>query len=102
MAGTGPIPITLGATPAVAHDTNRTSGLRPSSAARSAVVTKHMDAASFWPLALPAVTVASGLSLDRTGLSLLSDSTVVSARGCSSMSITSSPRRLRTVTGMIS
>ena len=80
----------------------RDASAEPYSAAFSGVVTKHMDAASFCPLAFPAVTVASGSCSSRTGLSLLSDSTVVSARGCSSASISSSPLRLRTVTGMIS
>lgn len=105
VAGTGPMPITSGppTPPADAHDTSRTSGVRPSSAAFSGVVTMHIDAASFCPLELPAVTVASGSCFSRTGLSFLSDSRVVSARGgCSSVSITSSPRRLVTVTGMIS
>ena len=61
-----------------------------------------MEAASFWPLELPAVTVASGSCLARTGLSLASESTHASARGCSSVSITCSPCRLDTVTPMIS
>ena len=102
VAGTGPMPMMLGATPACPHDTMRTNGVRPYSSAFSGVVTTHMDAASFCPLALPAVTVASGSSASRTGLSLLSDSTDVSARGCSSVSISSSPCRVRTATGMIS
>ena len=40
-----------------------TSGVSPSSAAFSGVVTMHIDAASFWPLELPAVTVGSGSCL---------------------------------------
>ena len=87
--------MTFGGTPATPQDTRRTSGVRPRSAAFSGVVTMHIDAASFCPLELPAVTVASGSCLPRMGLSLLSDSTEVSARGCSSVSITSSPARLR-------
>ena len=67
------------------------------------VVTMHIEAASFCPLELPAVTVASGSLLAAERVSaLLSASTEVSARGCSSVSITSSPCRVRTVTGMIS
>ena len=83
------MPMMFGATPADPHDTSRTSGSSPSSAAFSGVVTMHIDAASFCPLALPAVTVASGSSLPRTGLSLARDSTEVSARGCSSVSMSS-------------
>jgi hypothetical protein len=91
VAGTGPIPMTFGGTPATPQETSRRYGRRPRSAAFSGVVTMHIDAASFWPLELPAVTVDSGSCLPRMGLSLLSDSTEVSARGCSSVSIRSSP-----------
>ena len=59
VAGTGPMPMIFGSTPARPHETRRTSGVRPNSAAFSGVVTMHIDAASFCPLALPAVTVAS-------------------------------------------
>jgi hypothetical protein len=41
------MPITLGNTPATPQDTSRTSGVNPSSAALSTVVTMHIDAASF-------------------------------------------------------
>ena len=102
VAGTGPMPIVRGGTPARAHDTSRTSGRRPSSAARSGVVTTHAAAASFWPLALPAVTVAWSSDLPRTGRSFARPSMVVSGRGCSSVSTTVSPLRDRTVTGTIS
>ncbi len=88
VAGTGPMPITLGATPATPQDTSRTSGVSPNSAARSGVVTTHIEAASFCPLELPAVTVASGSCLSRTGLSFARLSIEVSGRGCSSVSIT--------------
>ena len=54
------MPITSGPTPAEPQDTNRTNGVRPSSAALSGVVTRHIEAASFWPEEFPAVTVASG------------------------------------------
>ena len=102
VAGTGPIPMMLGATPADPQETSRTNGVSPSSSAFCGVVTMHMEAASFWPLEFPAVTVASGSSASRTGFSLLNVSTDVSARGCSSVSINSSPWRVRTATGMIS
>ena len=49
-----------GATPATAQPTSRASGRSPSCSACSAVVTMQAAAPSFWPLALPAVTVASG------------------------------------------
>ncbi|CNJ17033.1 Uncharacterised protein [Mycobacterium tuberculosis] len=47
VAGTGPMPMMLGATPAWPQDTMRTSGVSPYSSAFSAVVTTHIDAASF-------------------------------------------------------
>lgn len=58
--GIGPIPIISGATPATVHVTRRANGCKPSSAALSGCVTTQTAAPSFWPLALPAVTVASG------------------------------------------
>ncbi|OLT14175.1 hypothetical protein BJF79_03195 [Actinomadura sp. CNU-125] len=99
VAGTGPMPIVRGGTPARPHETSRTSGRSPSSAARSGVVTTHAAAASFCPLAFPAVTVASGSPLPRTGRSRASPSMDVSGRGCSSVSTTVSPLRPLTVTG---
>ena len=62
VAGTGPMPMVRGGTPATPHETSRASGRRPSSAAVSGVVTIAIAAPSFCPLALPAVTVASGSS----------------------------------------
>ena len=47
VAGTGPMPIVRGGTPATAHDTTLPNGRRPRSAARSGVVTMHAAAASF-------------------------------------------------------
>ena len=70
VAGTGPMPMTLGATPATPQDTSRTSGVSPSSAAFSGVVTTHIDAASFCPLELPAVTVALRIILAQNGFEL--------------------------------
>ena len=62
----------------------------PSSSNLSAATTRHTDAASFWLLALPAVTVPSGMM----DLSRPSASVEVSALGPSSVSkFTGSPRR---------
>ncbi len=52
-AGTGPIPMVAGGTPPTPHDTSRTSGRNPSSAARAGWVTTQIAAPSFCPLALP-------------------------------------------------
>src|SRR5215203_1866018 len=102
VAGTGPIPMVFGGTPATPHDTSRASGRSPSSAAFSGVVTIAIAAPSFCPLALPAVTVASGSSLPMIGRSLARVSTFESGRMCSSRSTTVSPFRPLTVTGPIS
>ena len=96
------MPIVSGATPAAAQETSRANGASPSSAALSGCVTMHTDAPSFWPLALPAVTVASGSLRPMIGRSAARRSSVVSARGCSSRSTTRSPLRSLTVTGTIS
>ena len=56
------MPITSGPTPATAHDRSASSGRRPRRSASSRVVTTHIAAPSFWPLALPAVTVDSASS----------------------------------------
>ena len=95
------MPITSGPTPATAHDRSASSGRRPRRSASSRVVTTHIAAPSFWPLALPAVTVDSASTFSRTGRSLARSSRVVSGRGCSSRSTTTSglPRRPGTVTG---
>ena len=74
VEGTGPIPIVAGGTPATAQATRRPSGRRPSSAALSGWVITHTAAPSFWPLALPAVTVASGSLLPMIGFRLASRS----------------------------
>ena len=77
------------------------SGRRPRRSASSRVVTTHIAAPSFWPLALPAVTVDSGSTFRRIGRRAARSSRVVSGRGCSSRSTTRSglPRRPGTVTG---
>ena len=93
------MPMTSGSTPpAPGHQPNQRP--QPSSAAFSGMVTTHIAAASFCPLSCRR---HGGLRImfARTGFSLASDSTVVSARGASSVS-TASPLRDGTVTGMIS
>src|SRR5215210_319946 len=68
-AGTGPIPIVRGATPPTPQETSLASGRSPYSTAFSGLVTTTTAAPSFWPEALPAVTVASGSSRPSTGRS---------------------------------
>ena len=94
VAGTGPMPMTAGSTPATAVETTRASGLRPSARARSASTSSTAEAPSLIPELLPAVTdPPSGRN---AGRSRASASRLVSARGCSSRSMTSgSPFRLR-------
>jgi hypothetical protein len=74
------MPITRGATPAVAMPTMRARGVRPYCAAVASSASSSAQAPSFTPEALPAVTVPSGRT---TGFSLASASRLVS-RGCSS------------------
>ena len=104
MAETGPIPIRAGWTPVTDHPRGLTYARSPRLSARSRVVTTHTAAPSFSPLALPAVTVASGSSRERTGRSAASDAAVTPRRGCSSVSTTttSSPPPRGTRTGTIS
>ena len=76
MAETGPIPIRAGWTPVTDHPRGLTYARSPRLSARSRVVTTHTAAPSFSPLALPAVTVASGSSRERlnvhgSGISLV-------------------------------
>ena len=68
-------------------------------AARSAVVTRTVAAPSTMPEAVPAVTRPS---FSKTAGSLARPSAVASGRGCSSLSIVLSPRRLLITTGAIS
>ena len=72
-----------GSTPASARETSLRRGFRPSSFAFEAVITTTAAAPSLMPLALPAVTMPSGLN---AGLSFPSASIVV-WRGCSSWSM---------------
>lgn len=79
--GTGPMPIILGLTPALALARMRTRGRRPSSLAFCSLMTSTAAAASFIPEAFPAETLPSFL---KAGRSLPSFSAVVPARMCSS------------------
>jgi hypothetical protein len=99
VAGAGPIPMTRGATPAVAMPTMRARGTRPCRAAARSLASSSAQAPSLTPEALPAVIVPSGLT---TPLSLASASRLVS-RGCSSFDTTiGSPFFCAIVTGTIS
>src|SRR6185312_6666968 len=81
-AGTGPIPITEGSTPATAEEMIRAIGLRPSSLIASPLTTVIAAAPSLIPLDEAAVTVPSATN---AGFILASDSRVTPARGCSSV-----------------
>ena len=77
-AGTGPMPITDGSTPATAIARIRTFGFSPSSLARSSDMISRAAAPTLSGLALPAVTVPpSGMN---AGLSAASASRLVSRR----------------------
>ena len=69
-AGTGPMPITRGGTPALAYARMRASGVRPSAWARDSLITTTAAPPSLMPLALPAVTLPS---LSKAGRSPDSD-----------------------------
>lgn len=88
VAGAGPMPITRGGTPAVAMARMRARGVRPCLSAAASDASNNAHAPSLTPDALPAVTVPSGRT---THLSLANCSTLVSGRGCSSISISSDP-----------
>src|SRR6185436_15405638 len=96
-AGTTPMPITWGSTPAAATPRIRAIGRTPSCAARSASRTTMAAAPSVMPEEFPAVTVPS-VSLNTVG-SLAREAVVVSARGCSSRDTSISPPRAGTVLG---
>ena len=80
-AGTGPIPMMAGSTPATPRVCQRSRGVRPSSAAFSADMMTTAAAPSLMLEALPAVTEPSRL---KTGRNCASRSMVVSSRGPSS------------------
>ena len=78
VAGTGPVPITAGSTPATAVARTFTSGLRPSDLARSSLITSSAAAPSLSGELLPAVTVPMpGMN---AGCSAASASRLASAR----------------------
>ena len=60
VAGTGPMPMMRGATPAAAMPTTRAIGVRPCARAAASEATISAAAPSLTPEALPAVTVPSG------------------------------------------
>ena len=80
-AGTGPMPITRGSTPATALPTKAPSGSMPSACARSSLAITSAAAPSLIPLEFPAVTVPPSRN---AGFSAASFSAFVSGRGCSS------------------
>ncbi|MOA55614.1 hypothetical protein D3C78_1794380 [compost metagenome] len=80
--------MTRGATPPLAMPRTRARGVRPCFFTAAAEARIIAAAPSFTPEALPAVTVLSG---PLTGLSLVSASSVVSGRRCSSRSTMISP-----------
>ena len=82
-AGTGPIPITSGWTPATAVATTRAMGRSPSALAASASTRSTAAAPSLMPELLPAVTEPPARN---AGRSAASASGVLSGRGCSSRS----------------
>ncbi|MNP20096.1 hypothetical protein D3C76_1126570 [compost metagenome] len=85
VAGTGPMPMIRGSTPAVAMATTRPRAVRPWRLATSGLASNSAQAPSLTPEALPAVM----LPPSRNGVpSLASCSRVVSPRGCSSCSTT--------------
>lgn len=83
MAGAGANPIMRGATPTTVVATMRASGVRPNFEAAVLEARINAHAPSFTPEAFPAVTVPFGFTM---GLSFESASSVVSGRGCSSVS----------------
>jgi len=83
VAGTGPIPMTVGSTPATQLAPTVASGSRPYSSATASLVTSSAAAPSEICEALPAVTVPSS---PNTGSSADSASTLVSRRIPSSTS----------------
>src|SRR5512134_551367 len=98
-AGTGPMPMYLGSTPAEAKALMRASGFRPSSRAFLAVVTITAAAPSLMPEALAAVTVPF---LSKAGLRPFIASSVAPWRGYSSSAKTTGPFFEGISKGMIS
>ncbi|MCY1361318.1 hypothetical protein D9M69_479790 [compost metagenome] len=100
VAGTGPMPMMRGSTPAVAMPTTRARALRPWRLAASGLASSRAQAPSLTPEALPAVMLPPW----RKGVpSLANCSRVVSPRGCSSCSTSfGGPLRWGISTGTIS
>src|SRR6267378_2593578 len=98
-AGTGPIPMYFGSTPAEAKALMRAMGFNPSSFAFFDEARTTAAAPSLIPEALPAVTLPF---LSKAGLRPFSASSVVPCRGYSSSAKTTVPLRLAISTGMIS
>src|SRR5690606_15901377 len=99
LAGAGPIPMMLGSTPAMPHDTRRPIGLRPLRSAQARLATTHAAATSPMPLALPPLARPPFPKLRR---SPASTSSVVSGRMCSSVLNSTSPLRVFTGIGATS
>mmetsp|Transcript_17262 Transcript_17262/g.35464 ORF Transcript_17262/g.35464 Transcript_17262/m.35464 type:complete len:200 (+) Transcript_17262:342-941(+) len=85
IAGTGPIPITVGSQPTMPYPANRHSGVRLCSLTAFSEATMMLPAPSLMPLALAAVTTPSFRS--KTAGSFARLSRVASGRGCSSVSM---------------
>ena len=98
-AGTGPMPMISGGTPATPHATIFARGFNPRRRASSASATTSAAAPSTIPLALPAVTRPS---LPKEGLRAARPSRVVSGRPWSSFSTRTVRPRSFTSTGVIS
>ena len=99
-AGTAPMPITRGATPALAAPMMRANGLRAYFSTDFSEAISKAAAPSLTPEELPAVTVPS---LRKSVGNFASFSTVVPARGCSSFATNEvSPFFCGTGTAMIS
>ena len=96
-AGTGPMPITSGRTPATAWPSSRNAGVSPAARAASPRASTSAAAPSLIPEALPAVTVPSRWN---TALRPASFSSEVSL-GCSSVSKATTPLRVLISMGTI-
>ncbi len=98
MAGTGPMPMSRGSTPALAHPSRRARGVRPRALACSADVNTTAAPPSVIPDEEPAVMMPSPNAVG----SFRRLSIVASGRGCSSRSTTTLCPFTVTVTGAIS
>ena len=102
-AGTGPMPITRGSTPALAQPSRRATGVMPCARAHSAELNTTAAPPSVMPEAEPAVMIPGWPSTTgKVSGSLASPSSVDPGRGCSSMANVIVLPRSVTVTGTIS